>query len=426
MVKVVVVGGGWAGVSAALAASQAGAEVLLVEKTDLLLGAGLVGGIFRNNGRFTAAEEALALGGGAPFKIMDEAAKHRNIEFPGHRHASLYDVTRVEPQMRRCLEEAGVEILLETRITGVRVRDGTLYGVISEEGYLHPGDSFVDCTGTSGPMGNCIKHGNGCVMCIQRCPAFGPRVSLAARVGVKEMAAEKREGFHGAMSGSGELTRESLEPFVLEGLDQNGIYRVPLPPRLIRGSKLTGKACQQYALPEYAENLILLDTGHVKVMTPYLPVSELRGIPGFQRARYIDPYAGARGNSIRFTAIAPRENSLLVKGTANLFCAGEKAGVFVGHTEAVVTGLLAGHNAVRGALGLPLLELPRETAIGDFIAFFEEELMRGEALKKSYTFSGSIYFARMQALGLYSTDARAIAARVASVGLDGVFSQRLL
>lgn len=48
----------------ALSAAKAGAQVVLLERTDLLLGTGLVGGIFRNNGRYTAAEEAIAMGGG--------------------------------------------------------------------------------------------------------------------------------------------------------------------------------------------------------------------------------------------------------------------------------------------------------------------------------------------------------------------------
>ena len=65
--KVVVVGGGWAGSAAALAARKAGCEVELFERTDMLLGTGLVGGIMRNNGRFTAAEEAIAMGGGYLF-----------------------------------------------------------------------------------------------------------------------------------------------------------------------------------------------------------------------------------------------------------------------------------------------------------------------------------------------------------------------
>ena len=42
--KVVVVGGGWAGCAAAITARKAGAEVHIYEKTDLLLGLGNVGG----------------------------------------------------------------------------------------------------------------------------------------------------------------------------------------------------------------------------------------------------------------------------------------------------------------------------------------------------------------------------------------------
>ena len=55
MARIVVVGGGWARCAAALAANKAGAEIILLERTDCLLGTGLVGGIMRKNGRFTAA-----------------------------------------------------------------------------------------------------------------------------------------------------------------------------------------------------------------------------------------------------------------------------------------------------------------------------------------------------------------------------------
>ena len=54
---VIIIGGGWAGSAAALAAKQAGADrVVILERTDMLLGCGLAGGIMRNNGRQTAAE----------------------------------------------------------------------------------------------------------------------------------------------------------------------------------------------------------------------------------------------------------------------------------------------------------------------------------------------------------------------------------
>ena len=72
--KIVVIGGGWAGCAAALTAEKAGADVTLLERTDMLLGTGLVGGIFRNNGRYTAAEECIAMGAGDLFTVMEAVA----------------------------------------------------------------------------------------------------------------------------------------------------------------------------------------------------------------------------------------------------------------------------------------------------------------------------------------------------------------
>ena len=89
MVRVIVTGGGWSGCAAAISAAKAGGQVTLLERTDMLLGTGLVGGIMRNNGRFTAAEEMIAMGGGDLFQICDRIARHRNISFPGHEHATL-------------------------------------------------------------------------------------------------------------------------------------------------------------------------------------------------------------------------------------------------------------------------------------------------------------------------------------------------
>ena len=85
--RVVVVGGGWAGCAAAVAARRAGVdEVVVLERSDELLGAGIVGGIMRNNGRYTAAEEMIALGAGDLFEVCDEHSLHRDVEFPGHHH----------------------------------------------------------------------------------------------------------------------------------------------------------------------------------------------------------------------------------------------------------------------------------------------------------------------------------------------------
>ncbi|MGC8874626.1 MAG: FAD-dependent oxidoreductase [Chloroflexia bacterium] len=425
MPRVVVVGGGWAGCAAALAARKAGAEVILIERTDCLLGTGLVGGIMRNNGRFTAAEEMIAMGGGDLFLLADRVARHTNVEFPGHKHATLYDVARMEPTVRRYLIEQEVQLWMMARATQVEKTDGRLQAVVLENGERVEGDVFVEATGTAGPQGNCRRYGNGCAMCILRCPSWGGRVSIAACAGVQEMMGRRADGSIGSMSGSCKLHKDSIHPDLVAELNRTGVAIVPIPKELVHTEKLAIKACQQYAMPEFAENLVLLDTGHVKLMTSFYPLDELRRIPGMENARYEDPYAGGKGNSIRYLALSPRDDTLRVEGLENLFCAGEKAGLLVGHTEAISTGTLAGHNAVRYALGLPLLTLPRTTAVGDAIAFVREEMQTPEGMTRKYTFSGATYFERMKQLGLYTTDVAAIRARVEAAGCSGIFARRL-
>lgn len=424
MPTVVVIGGGWAGCSAAVSARKAGAkEVVVLERADMLLGTGLVGGIMRNNGRFTATEEAYALGGGDMFDAVGRATRHRNIEFPGHKHADLYDVAKIEPSVRETLRKYGVDFRLNARVRDITVDGAKIKSVITDSDDEVYGDVFVEATGTAGPQGNCSKYGNGCVMCIIRCPSFGPRISVAAKAGVKEFIGKKGDGSLGAMSGSCKLLKESLSPEIVEDLDSKGVAVIPIPEDLRKSESLSIKACQQYALKEFAENIVLLDTGHAKLMSPFYPLDKLRQIPGCENARYEDPYAGSMGNSMRYLALSPRDNGLKVKGVDNLFCAGEKAGLLVGHTEAIVTGVLAGHNAVRYAKGVEALVLPGSLAIGDAISHVNEAMQTEDGLKLKYTFSGAQYFKRMKEKDLYSTDVPLIKSRVEETGLSGVFAQ---
>ncbi len=423
--KVVIVGGGWSGCAASIAASKQGAEVILIERTDMLLGTGLVGGIMRNNGRFTATEEMIAMAGGELFHLADENSLHRGIDFPGHRHASLYNVATMEPRVRQFLLQRGVQLYLTTRIEeiereGARIR--AIVGKRGEEKIRFDGDAFVDATGTAGPPANCTKYGNGCVMCILRCPSFGGRTSLTAKVGIQEIVGRKGNQV-GAMSGSCKLFKESLSKEIVQTLEKKGVAVIPIPPSERPKGKLSFKACQQYALPEFEENLVLLDTGHAKLMVPFFPLEDLRKIPGFENARYEDPYAGGLGNSIRYVGMAPRDDALRVKGMENLFCAGEKAGLLVGHTEAIVTGTLAGYNAVKHIRKEKPLVLPTTLAVGDAISHVRGQMETEEGLGFKYTFSGSVYFERMKQRGLYSTDKRKIERRVDRAGMTAIFSK---
>ena len=430
--KVIIDGGGWAGCAAALAAKHAGCDVELFERTDMLLGTGLVGGIMRNNGRFTAAEEMIAMGGGDLFKICDANTRHKNIDFPGHKHASLYDVATIEPAVRKALLNAGVKIHLMSRVSDVLAEQGRvikiMVSVMHDDKTIEiAGDSFVDASGTAGPQNNCFKYGNGCAMCIYRCPTFGPRFSIAAKAGVKEIWGQKADGTFGAMSGSCKLLKDSLSSAIRSELDKNGVCVIPIPVNLQKNSKsLSQKACQQYAMKEFAENIILLDTGHAKLMSSYYPLELLRQIPGFENARFEDPYAGGIGNSMRYLGMLPRDNCLKVDDLQNVFCAGEKAGLLVGHTEAIVTGTLAGHNAARMALGLKLADIPQQLTCGNAISYVNEKMQTPEGLTKKYTFSGSIYFENMKQNNLYTTDINKIREKVTASGMTDFFTKQLI
>ncbi|WP_353851621.1 FAD-dependent oxidoreductase [Clostridium sp.] len=424
--KVIIIGGGWAGCAAAIAAKRAGAEVSLYERTDLLLGLGNVGGIMRNNGRYTAAEELINLGAGDLIHITDNNATHKNINFPAHDHAWLYDVNKIEPEVKRHLIDLGVEVNTLSRALNIKKEKNKIKSIKFEDGSFVDGDVFIDTTGSTGGMNNCYKHGNGCVMCILRCPTFGGRVSISALAGATDILSERSDGSIGAFSGSCEVSKESLSKEIVEQLDTKGVVILKIPEEDINVEKLKLKVCQQYALEQFAENLILLDTGHIKLMTPFYPLDKLRKIKGLEKVRFTDPYSGGRGNSIRYLAAAPRTNDLKVVGVDNLFCAGEKAGFFIGHTEAMCTGSLAGYNAVRYLANLDPLILPDSTTIGDLISYSNYRMNVEDGKKIKFTFSGAEYFNRMKRVGLYSTNNREIKTRIKNLGLQNIYRKKLI
>ena len=426
MYKRQVIGGGWSGCAAAIGARKAGCEVILLEKTDLLLGLGNVGGIMRNNGRYTATEECIALGGKELFEVTDKYTKHKGIDFPGHEHASIYNVTKIERPVRDLVRGMGIDVRFFNRVIDVELDGNKIRAVELEDGEKIYGDAFVETTGSSGPMGNCTKYGNGCAMCVLRCPSFGGRVSVTSRCGIEDMIGRRNNGDYGAFSGSMKLLKESLSEEIQRELNEKGCAVVPLPEELRNEEKLDIKVCQQYALPAFAENIVLIDTGHAKLMSPFFNLEKLRMVPGFEGAVIVDPYSGGKGNSIRYLSVAPRDNYMRAKGISNLFVAGEKSGFYVGHTEAICTGSLAGHNAARYCDGMYLLQLPTNLLIGDFIAYSNIEMHKEDGDMKRFTFAGSIYFNRMKEKDFYTTDVDVIRKRVKDVGLEGVYNKKII
>jgi hypothetical protein len=316
-------------------------------------------------------------------------------------------------------------VRLVHRATKVSRGDGSITGIQFDNGRSIEGDIFIDTTGTVGPQKNCKKYGGHCVMCIMRCPTFGARTSISGLVGADDRNGQRADGQVGVMSGSCKLNKDSLSPELHRQLDEEGLVVVPLPRSAAQKNKakLGAKACQQYALPAYADNVILLDTGQAKMMTSYMPLEELRSVPGFENARYEDPYAGSLGNSIRYLDVTRRDDTMKVECEVdNLYCGGEKAGLLVGHTEAIVTGTLAGHNAARQLMGRPAMVLPHDLVTGDAITFVREQMDMPGGLAKKYTFSGSVYFDRMKERDNYTTDIERIRKRVEAAGMTNVFA----
>ncbi len=424
--KIVIIGGGWAGTAAAISARKAGADVVLLEKTDMLLGCGNAGGIMRNNGRYTATEEMIALGGGELFSLIDEIALHKNIEFPGHLHATLYPVNTIEAHVRRLVESFGIDVRTTVHICDVEYEKDKLISVIADSGERFTADAFVEATGSAGPMGNCLKYGKGCSMCVLRCPSYGPRISISGRMNLPEYRGERQNNVFGVFSGSCKLSKESLSKELQKELNEKGVAIIPMPAEDIDYEKLKMKACKQYAIKDFSENMIILDTGDAKLMSSNYPLDKLRKLKGLENARYIDPYSGSKGNSIRYMSVAYRSNKMVVDGTRNLLCAGEKSGLFIGHTEAIVTGTLAGANAVRLCAGIALLTLPNTLTVGDIIQCANTKIKEQHDTMERFTFSGGNYFNRMKEQGLYTTDKQLIEKRVLDSGLMGVFNTKIL
>ena len=82
MSKVVVVGGGFAGCGAALAAVKAGAQVTLLERTDMLIGVAVRAGETNGNGQFIANHELRFLGAGELPDAIHSIKLHDGVQFP--------------------------------------------------------------------------------------------------------------------------------------------------------------------------------------------------------------------------------------------------------------------------------------------------------------------------------------------------------
>ncbi|MFC1968225.1 FAD-dependent oxidoreductase [Chloroflexota bacterium] len=422
--RIVVVGGGFSGCAASIATAKFGAEVLLLERTDMLSGAGLRAGRMNPNGRLVAAEEAKAIGGGELFEALESIVLHR-----GHivdvEHEYTYDLARVDPAMRQVVRAAGLELRLENRAVDVVKEDGVVKAVILDGGERISGDAFIDCSGGTGGVGICTKYGKGCPMCLFKCPAFGDRVSIATRAGAPELMYVRPDGTPGGLGAATQVFKESLSPELRSRLEDERAISIPLPKELIDYTKeSTLGAVRSRAQFEHINLVDAGLTGKLVASGP-MPLATLRNVPGFEKAVLENPWVGAKLSKIGSMSMTPRDDSLKVKGFHNLFVAGDKAGPGNGIAEAIITGIVAGNNAARVAMGAAPLILPRDCVIGDFIAYTGEmmEVAEGPSLRASMEHGA--YLDRMKQRGFYPATPAAIHKRISDLGLAGILDKKV-
>ena len=160
---VVVVGGGLAGVSAALAASRCGAKVILLEKSCILGGQATLGLVCIY----------LPIDDGAGHKIYGGQAEELlhvcirygyddlpecwrsgpdTVEHPTGRYRSTFNIPAAVCALDELMEDAGVEVVFDTAFCAPLMEDRRCRGVIVENKSgrsVYLGRMFVDATGDS-------------------------------------------------------------------------------------------------------------------------------------------------------------------------------------------------------------------------------------------------------------------------------------
>lgn len=420
--SVVVVGGGVSGCAAAVAAAKLGAEVTLVERTDLLGGAALRAGRMNGNAKMVLAEESKALGAPEIFETIEGLTiSHGTIT--GETGTYVYDCGRIDSALERTLSCAGVRTLIETRAETVTHADGRVASINLSSGERLPADAFVDATGGAGGVPICTEHGRGCVMCFYRCPSYGDRISIATEAGAPEFMMQRPGGGYGAIGASMILYKDSLSKELHDQLESSGSVAIPFPPDLIDYTKVSKMGNVRTRKQMETLNLVDIGVGAKCVGAQYIPVADLRRLPGLERVHIENPARGGLFNKIGMASMTYRDDQMRVRGFINLLCAGEKSGPSTGVAEAVATGAVAGSNAARIAAGADPVTLPQTTMLGDYITYCRVMVESSEGKSTRYSASVNEYFRRLTDRGFYPATTADIWARIGNLGLRGVLAE---
>lgn len=455
--KIVVIGGGCAGISAAVGAVKAGAEVTLVERTDQLLGIGRIAGSMDVGGRYCLSLEVKEMGGGEVNEALESIclpsrANYLKSHFPWHSlpgaeemvaHSWVYDLILAEPTLRRLLEGMGVEILWRSRAVDVAVEGKRLTGIKLHKGEWVEGDAFIDCTGTAGGQANCIRDVGGCTMCPwMQCRTFGDRVSIAGKAGAKQISMHQQNGKPGCLYNGLYVYKGTLSKELQDQLKETGQIFVPYRGMIdwetdpawswaTRGQD--GNDGKGRPADSETSWRVTPDTGRFRLLdrgifaggagpSP-IPLETLRKVPGFENVVMAAPVGGMNIWSLGYDIIFC-QNSLRVPPCENLFVAGSKANI-VDIQPGINSGLLAGNNAVRVAVGKEPVEFPKTVVTGDLIDYAQEFLNAEGGVSTFVSAHAGHYLRRLKDKGFFPDSVDKARKRVKEAGLNGFFNHKV-
>ena len=59
--------------------------------------------------------------------------------------------------MRKYILDKGIKLNLISRVVDVEMKGNKIKGIYTSNGEYEEGDVFIETTGSTGPMGNCMK-----------------------------------------------------------------------------------------------------------------------------------------------------------------------------------------------------------------------------------------------------------------------------